>query len=246
MSTFIRLRRMKIALIGYGKMGKAIEPIALERGHEIVLKAQTSEEVDPQILSTAHVAIEFTSPESAKANILSCFNSNTPVVVGTTGWYESMDEIQSKMKAQNGALLPATNFSLGVNIFFEINKKLGALMNNQHQYDVMIEETHHTEKLDAPSGTAITIGEGVLSEVDRKKNWVNDASDENEELSIISYREPEVPGTHIVTYESEVDAIKLEHVAHSRKGFALGAVVAAEFLAGKTGLYSMKDVLNLN
>jgi 4-hydroxy-tetrahydrodipicolinate reductase len=246
MSTFIRLRRMKIALIGYGKMGKAIEPIALERGHEIVLKAQTSEEVDPQILAEADVAIEFTSPEAAKTNILLCFNSNTPVVIGTTGWYENMDEIRAEMDSKNGAMLPATNFSLGVNIFFEINKRLGALMNNQHQYDVMIEETHHTEKLDAPSGTAITIGEGVLSVVDRKKNWINTSSSESEELSIISHREPDVPGTHIVTYESEVDSIILEHVAHSRKGFALGAVIAAEFLAGKTGIYSMKDVLNLN
>ncbi|MFT7613936.1 MAG: 4-hydroxy-tetrahydrodipicolinate reductase [Parvicellaceae bacterium] len=246
MSTFIRLRRMKIALIGYGKMGKAIEPIALERGHEIVLKAQTSEEVDPQILAEADVAIEFTSPESAKTNILLCFNSNTPVVIGTTGWYENMDEIRAEMDSKNGAMLPATNFSLGVNIFFEINKRLGALMNNQHQYDVMIEETHHIEKLDAPSGTAITIGEDVLSVVDRKKNWINTSSSESEELSIISHREPDVPGTHIVTYESEVDSIILEHVAHSRKGFALGAVIAAEFLAGKTGIYSMKDVLNLN
>ena len=237
---------MKIALIGYGKMGRAIEPIVLERGHELILKAKTAEEVNLALLENADVAIEFTSPEAAKSNIISCFNTNTPVVVGTTGWYDDLDHVKEKMDALNGAILPATNFSLGVNIFLEINKKLGALMNQQHQYDVMIEETHHTEKLDAPSGTAITIGEGVLESLDRKSKWVNESSTDDHELSILSYREPEVPGTHIVTYESEVDAIKIEHIAHSRKGFALGAVIAAEFLAGKTGFYSMKDVLNLN
>jgi len=237
---------MKIALIGYGKMGKAIEPIAVERGHEIILRAQTAEEIDLDLLQIADVSFEFTSPEAAKTNILSCFDCNTPVVVGTTGWYDDLDLIKEKMKMQNGALLPATNFSLGVNIFLEINKKLSALMNHQHQYNVVIEETHHTEKLDAPSGTAITIGEGVLENLDRKTKWVNQSSNDEGALSILSYREPEVPGTHIVTYESEVDSIKIEHVAHSRKGFALGAVIAAEFLAGKTGFYSMKDVLNLN
>lgn len=237
---------MKIALIGFGKMGKAIEPIAIDRGHHIVLRAQTKADVDPQVIAMADVAIEFTNPESAKENIEMCLENNTPVVIGTTGWYHDFEAIKAKVDATNGAILPATNFSLGVNIFLEINETLGRLMDGQQQYDVMIEETHHTEKLDAPSGTAITIGEGILKTLERKSRWVDTSSENKSDLQIISYRKPDVPGTHIVTYKSEVDSIKIEHVAHSRKGFALGAVIAAEFLAGKSGIYSMKDVLKLS
>jgi len=237
---------MRIALIGYGKMGKAIEPIALDRGHEIILRAACKEEIDGKIVSEADVAIEFTDPSSAKDNILSCFQLGTPIVVGTTGWYENYEEIEEKQRNLKGALLASTNFSLGVNIFLEINKQLAELMNHQNQYDVMISETHHTEKLDAPSGTAISIGEGIIDSMDRKKNWTNSIANDAESISILSKREPDVPGTHTVTYTSEVDSVKIEHTAHNRKGFALGAVIAAEFIHGKTGIYSMKDVLNLS
>lgn len=237
---------MKIALIGFGKMGKAIEPIALERGHEIVLRAASSEEVAFDVLLDADVAIEFTNPESAVENIVTCIDTKTPVVVGTTGWYDHLPSVLRAIDAKNGAILPATNFSLGVNIFLEINERLAQLMNHQNQYEMMVEEIHHTEKLDAPSGTAITIAEGILENTDRKSNWVNEKSADTNQLEIISYREPNVPGTHEVTYASDIDQIQIKHTAHSRKGFALGAVIAAEFLYGKTGVYSMKDVLKLN
>ncbi len=227
-------------------MGKAIEPIARERGHEIVMKLGSKDAIDPSVLASADVAIEFTVPESAGKNIELCFEAKTPVVVGTTGWYDELDEVLAKMKSTGGAILPATNFSLGVNIFLEINSLLARLMDQQPQYNVVLEEIHHTEKLDAPSGTAITIGEGILAELQRKQKWVNNTSENPTDLEIISYRKPEVPGTHAVTYQSEIDQIRIEHIAHSRKGFALGAVIAAEFLAGKQGHFTMKDVLKLN
>lgn len=237
---------MKIALIGYGKMGKAIEPVAQARGHEIVLRASNNEEVDLAIISNADVAIEFTNPESAPNNILRCFQSDTPVIVGTTGWYDHFDQIKQHLKEHNGALLTATNFSLGVNIFLEINARLAELMEHQEQYDVTISETHHTEKLDAPSGTAISIGEGIIDLITRKKKWSDKASDEPENLDILSFREQNVPGTHVVEYQSEIDSIKIEHTAHNRQGFALGAVIAAEFIHSKTGIYTMKNVLKLS
>ena len=237
---------MKIALIGYGKMGKAIEPIAIQRGHEIVLRSVSTVELDKTTIADADVAIEFTEPSSAKHHILTCFEAGTPVVVGTTGWYGDYDEIHRKQKETNSALLASTNFSLGVNLFFEINHRLAALMNQQHQYDMAITEIHHTEKLDAPSGTAISIAEGIIDSVDRKKEWTDSHSHGPDQIQIVSEREMNVPGTHRVTYDSAVDSISIEHVAHNRKGFALGSVIAAEFIQGKSGIYTMKDVLNLS
>jgi len=236
---------MKIALIGYGKMGKAIEPIAIQRGHEIVLRSVSTVELDKTTIADADVAIEFTEPSSAKHHILTCFEAGTPVVVGTTGWYGDYDEIHRKQKETNSALLASTNFSLGVNLFFEINHRLAALMNQQDQYDMAITEIHHTEKLDAPSGTAISIAEGIIDSVDRKKEWTDSHSHGPDQIQIVSEREMNVPGTHRVTYDSAVDSISIEHVAHNRKGFALGSVIAAEFIQGKSGIYTMKDVLNL-
>ncbi|MBT4774178.1 MAG: 4-hydroxy-tetrahydrodipicolinate reductase [Crocinitomicaceae bacterium] len=237
---------MKIALIGYGKMGKAIEPIAKERGHEIVLRATCVEELDTKSVSNADVAIEFTNPESALSNIQYCFEAGTPVIVGTTGWYHNYEEVKGLLNHYNGAMLTATNFSLGVNIFLEINTRLAELMQHQKQYDVKVTETHHTEKLDAPSGTAITIGEGIIDVLSRKVKWSAELTDDTESLDIQSLREPNVPGTHQVTYQSEIDKIRIEHVAHNRKGFAIGAVIAAEFMHNKTGIYTMKDVLKLS
>ena len=237
---------MKIALIGYGKMGKAIEPIAIQRGHEIVLRSVSKVELDKTTIADADVAIEFTEPSSAKHHILTCFEAGTPVVVGTTGWYGDYDEIHRKQKETNSALLASTNFSLGVNLFFEINHRLAALMNQQDQYDMAITEIHHTEKLDAPSGTAISIAEGIIDSVDRKKEWTDSYSHGPNQIQIVSEREMNVPGTHRVTYDSAVDSISIEHVAHNRKGFALGSVIAAEFIQGKSGIYTMKDVLNLS
>ena len=237
---------MKIALIGYGKMGKAIEPIAQDRGHEIVLRSTCVEEMDTNSISNADVAIEFTNPESASQNIKHCFEAGTPVIVGTTGWYHNYEEVKRLLEHYNAAMLTATNFSLGVNIFLEINTRLAELMEHQKQYDVKVSETHHTEKLDAPSGTAITIGEGIIDVLSRKIKWSDGLSDESESLDIQSIREPNVPGTHQVTYQSEVDELKIEHVAHNRKGFALGAVIAAEFMQHKKGIYTMKDVLKLS
>lgn len=233
---------MKIGLIGYGKMGKEIEPIALDRGHSIAFKITSNDTLNDDLLRSCDVAIEFTRPEEAKKHIQMCFNTKTPVVVGTTGWYDDFSDFELECQKQNGAILPATNFSLGVNIFLEINDRLSQLMNHQNQYDVNVKEIHHTEKLDAPSGTAITITEDILKNINRKHGWrLNEST--NSDINITAIREPNVPGTHTVEYSSEIDNISLTHVAHSRKGFALGAVLAAEFLKGKAGVYSMKDVL---
>ena len=234
---------MKIALIGYGKMGKEIEEIAISRGHEIVFKA--SEAITPETfgLELAEVAIEFSQPHAAAANILECFNRKIPVVVGTTGWYGRLNEIKDACREQNGALLYSTNFSIGVNIVFHINEVIGKMMNELDEYDPSILEIHHIHKLDKPSGTAITMAEGILSTVSRKKEWVNDATEQMDKLSIISERTDEVPGTHTISYESSVDKIELTHIAKNRKGFALGAVKGAEWLFGKTGTYSMRDFL---
>lgn len=238
---------MKIALIGYGKMGKEIEAIALKRGHSVPVKINSSNAPDAfSELKNCDVAIEFTKPEAAVQNIKSCFSQNIPVVAGTTGWYAHFDEIKKICTDTNQTLLHATNFSVGVNIFFEINKRLALLMNEQTDYDVTVEEIHHTQKLDAPSGTAITIAEGIIQHIDRKKSWKNGDAKESDQLNIFSQRLDTVPGTHIVTYSSDIDDIQISHVAHNRKGFATGAVLAAEFLKDKKGIYTMKDVLKLN
>jgi len=236
---------MKIALIGYGKMGHAIEEIALQKGHEIVLRItdENLEEFNKENIQRADVAIEFTNPHSAVENILFCLKANVAVVCGTTGWLTQLNLIEEKCKELNGAFLYASNFSVGVNIFFELNKKLAALLKPHSSYHVAIEEIHHTQKKDAPSGTAITLAEQIIEVSGEKNKWVNQDSTNENELSIISKRIDEVPGTHSVEYSSSVDDIKIIHTAHNRKGFAEGAVLAAEFLKGKKGIYSMKEVL---
>lgn len=238
---------MNIALLGYGKMGKAIEEIALQKGHNIVLRIhdQNLEELTKQNLQQADVAIEFTNPESAMQNILLCFRSGIPVVCGTTGWLANMRMVEQKCKELNGTFLYASNFSIGVNIFFELNKKLAGLMKHQLNYNVSIEEIHHTEKKDAPSGTAITLAEGIIATLPQKTKWVNKVSDIPEELSILSKRIDPAAGTHSVKYTSGVDDIEIIHTAHNRKGFAAGAVLAAEFIVGKKGVYNMRDVLEI-
>jgi 4-hydroxy-tetrahydrodipicolinate reductase len=246
---------MKIALLGYGKMGRIIEQFAIDRGHEIVLKidAFNLHELTVENLKKADVAIDFSTPDSALANIEACFNAGTPVVVGTTGWYDRLKEVQSKCEESNNTLLYASNFSIGVNVFFFVNKVLAKIMNRYPQYEVLVEEIHHTQKLDSPSGTAITIAEGIIEGLDRKNQWVNDLIGEGDEvvakqeqLLIESHRIEEVPGTHTVIYSSEVDDIELQHKAHSRAGFALGAVVAAEWLKDKKGFYSITDMFEFS
>ncbi len=242
------LAHMKIALIGYGKMGQAIEQIALERGHEVLLKINSgnTELFTPENLQSCDVAIEFTRPELAEANVLKCLQAGVPVVCGTTGWNERVETARTAALQSNTAFLQASNFSVGVNIFFEVNKLLAKLMNEQPDYDVVMEETHHTQKKDAPSGTAITLAEQILNNVNRKKQWQEGTPDNNPEtLSIIAHREEHVPGTHMVRYQSPIDDIEITHTAHSRKGFALGAVLAAEFIAGKKGVFQMSDVLGI-
>lgn len=236
---------MKIAIIGYGKMGVAIEKIAIERGHEVVLKINLDNmhEFTIENLKKCDVAIEFTEPTSVIENIYKCFEANLPVVVGTTGWYNKFDEIKSACLTTNNTLLHATNYSLGVNLFFELNKKLAQLMNNYSNYNVMMEEIHHTEKKDAPSGTAITLAEGIIENLDRKNKWVNNQTFEENVLSIISKRINDVPGTHEICYQSAEDDITIIHTAYNRNGFALGAVIGAEYIHNKKGIFTMKEVL---
>jgi 4-hydroxy-tetrahydrodipicolinate reductase len=238
---------MKIALIGYGKMGHAIEEIALQRGHEIVLKIGIENIQDNTLenIRKADVAIEFTGPEIAFDNVIKCLEAGVPVVSGSTGWLQRFDEAKGYCTKQNGALLYASNFSVGVNIFFAINKKLAELMAPHKEYDVLLTEIHHTQKKDAPSGTAITLAESILQSIEQKKKWVNEVSNKPEELQIISERIDPAPGTHTITYTSDIDDIEIKHTAHNRKGFATGAVLAAEFLHNKKGIYSMTDVLGL-
>ena len=234
---------MKIALLGYGKMGKEIEQIALQRGHSIVIKADIDTVYD---VSEADVAIDFSVPSSAFNNIVNCISNSVPVISGTTGWLDDYDKAVNLCKEKNGAFIYASNFSLGVNIFFELNKTLAKLMNQLKQYKVSIEEIHHIQKLDAPSGTAITLADGII-ENSEYKNWklVADSPDKME-LPITAKRIEKVPGTHTISYESEVDRIDIKHTAHNRQGFALGAVIAAEWLLGKTGVFTMNDVLNIS
>ena len=238
---------MNIALIGYGKMGKAIEEIAISKGHQIVLKIDFDNlsDLNKANLQKADVAIEFTQPESAFENIRKCIEYGTPVVSGTTGWTERLDEIKNLCNKNKCGFLYASNFSVGVNIFFEVNKRLAALMANHQDYEIALEEIHHTQKKDAPSGTAISLADQILENVSRKSKWVNHLSDNPVELEIISERIDPAPGTHKVKYTSAIDDIEIIHTAHSRKGFAAGAVLAAEFLAGKKGIFTMKDVLGI-
>jgi 4-hydroxy-tetrahydrodipicolinate reductase len=238
---------MRIALIGYGKMGQAIEEIAVQRGHEIVLKISIENIEDNTIenIRRADVAIEFTGPEIAYSNILKCIDAGVPVVSGSTGWMQHFDEAKKHCMEKNGALLYASNFSIGVNIFFALNRRLAELMAPQKEYNVSMTEIHHTTKKDAPSGTAITLAEDILQKNPLKKDWVNHITTNTDELQIISERIDPAPGTHIVKYSSAIDYIEINHTALSRKGFASGAVMAAEFLYPKKGIYSMNDVLGI-
>ncbi len=238
---------MNIAIIGYGKMGKAIEAIAIDRGHTIVLKIDetNTREFNAENLAKADVAIEFTGPHSAFDNIIKLLQHHVPVVSGSTGWTERMPEITALVNETNGSFVYASNFSVGVNIFFELNKKLAALMAPHKNYRVALEETHHTQKKDAPSGTAITLAEGVMESLTTKKQWVNDNSTNEEDLVIISKREDPAPGTHNIKYSSSIDDIEIIHTAHNREGFATGAVIAAEFVQDKKGIFGMKEVLGL-
>jgi len=235
---------MKIALIGYGKMGKEIEKIALGRGHEVVSRIDINNQQDfeSEAFKSADVAIEFTVPTTAYNNYMKCFAANVPVVSGTTGWLDKVDDIKNAC-ASGKTFFWASNFSLGVNIFSAVNKFLAKIMNNHPDYNVSMEEVHHIHKLDAPSGTAITLAEGLLENIDRKNNWVKEVESSAGELAIRSIREGEVPGIHEIMYESGFDIISIKHDAKNRQGFALGAVLAAEFTKGKTGYLGMDDML---
>lgn len=237
---------MNIAIIGYGKMGKAIEQLATAEGHTISGRMASDNRGDWSVLHGADVAIEFTNPQSAPENLIACLERNIPVVTGSTGWYDQFDEIKTRFEKENGALLYATNFSIGVNLTMELNRKLAELMNDYPEYHPEISETHHTEKLDSPSGTAITLAEDMVDILSRKNRWVNSESNNAQTLPVISHRKPDVPGTHEIIYTSDCDEIKLVHTAKSREGFAKGALLSAEWLAGKKGVYNIKDVLNLN
>jgi 4-hydroxy-tetrahydrodipicolinate reductase len=232
---------MKIALLGYGRMGKEIEKIAVSRGHEIVIKKDIRDAIN---INLADVAIDFSVPSAAFNNISNCIKNKVPVISGTTGWLDKYQEINLLCEKEKGAFIYASNFSLGVNIFFELNKQLAKMMHSLEDYNISLEEIHHIKKLDAPSGTAITLAEGII-ENSSKKTWDLGESSSEENIPIIAKRISEVPGTHTVWYDSEVDTLEIKHTAHSRKGFALGAVVAAEWIVGKTGVFSMKDVLNI-
>jgi len=234
---------MNIALLGYGKMGKEIEQIAIQRGHSIVIKADIDSVYD---VREADIAIDFSVPSSAFSNITNCLSNRVPVISGTTGWLDDYNKAVKLCKEKNGAFIYASNFSLGVNIFFELNKTLAKLMNQLKQYKVSIEEIHHTQKLDAPSGTAITLADGIIENTDYKKWRLVDENPDKMELPITAKRVEKVPGTHTISYESEVDRIDIKHTAHNRQGFALGAVIAAEWLLGKTGVFTMNDVLNIS
>ena len=236
---------MNLAIIGYGKMGKEIEQIALSRGHKIVLKIDVNNASTYTVneLKKAEVAIEFSTPDSVVNNIYKCFEATIPIVVGTTGWLNKLEEVKQKCIEKDQTLFYASNYSIGVNLFLKLNTYLAKLMNSYSDYNVTIEEIHHVHKLDAPSGTAITIANQVIEHLDAKQKWVNSATLNKKELSIISKRLDEIPGTHTVTYNSSVDEISIKHVAHNRKGFALGAVIAAEWIKGKKGIFGMNDLL---
>jgi len=231
---------MKIALLGYGRMGKTIEEISMNRGHEIVLKI--SDDIDNHDLSSVDVAIDFSVPKAAFKNITTCFKYGVPVVSGTTGWLEDYDKAVKVCSKENSAFIYASNFSLGVNVFFELNRKLAAMMQGLEDYTVDIEEIHHTKKLDAPSGTAITLAEQIIEESQQLQGWELDATSKGK-IPIRAKRIEDVPGTHTVSYDSSIDTIEIKHTAKNRQGFALGAVVAAEYLVDRQGIFTMKDVL---
>jgi len=233
---------MNIALLGYGRMGKEIEKIALNRNHVIIHKV--SENIASYDITNVDVAIDFSIPSAAFENISHCIKHQVPVISGTTGWLEKYDEVVQLCETEKGAFIYASNFSLGVNIFFEMNTYLAKMMSQLEDYNVSLEEIHHTKKLDAPSGTAITLAEGIIQHTNYN-DWKLDTTENENEIPIVAKRIPEVPGTHEITYASAIDTISIKHEAHNRQGFALGAVVAAEWIQGKTGVFSMKDVLNI-
>lgn len=235
---------MRVAIIGYGKMGKAIEPILVSRGHQVVVKINSQNPLNVEMLDGIDVAIEISRPDLALSHIQMCLDAKVPVVVGTTGWYDQFENIKERVNKENLSLLYATNFSIGVHLAFALNEQLAKWMKNFPQYEPSIEEIHHTAKLDAPSGTGITMAEGILKHISRKKSWVNRSSQQPEELALTSIREENVPGTHSISYVSDVDTIELKHTAHNRSGFALGAVEAAEWLVGHPGIHSMQEFLN--
>jgi 4-hydroxy-tetrahydrodipicolinate reductase len=241
---------MKIALIGYGKMGKSIEKIAEDRGHQISLICNSENSIDYADFTGIDLAIEFSKPDLAVKHIEFCIENNIPLVVGTTGWNDALPDITQKVEQSHGSLLHASNFSVGVNLFFELNKKLAQLMSGHPEYKASIEETHHLQKLDSPSGTAISIANGILESNEDYVSWVLGEGEKpyinQRQLPVTSYREPDVPGTHQINYDSEIDSLSIKHVAHSRKGFALGAIIGAEWLFDKKGIFTMSDVLNIN
>lgn len=233
---------MKILLLGYGKMGKAVEQIALERGHQIAGRIDQNNHEELSGIQ-ADVAIEFSQPEAAYENLQYCLENNIPVLCGTTGWLHQKAAIEKLTHSCNGAFFYASNFSIGVNLFFKLNQQLARMMNNFTHYDVSIDEVHHLEKKDAPSGTAITLAEGIMKEISAKKKWVKKESKNPDDLLITSFRIDQVPGTHLVKYSSAIDDIEIRHIAHSREGFARGAVMVAEWLPGKKGVLGMEDFL---
>ena len=233
---------MKIILLGYGKMGKIIEQVALVRGHQIAARIDIDNQHEFETVQ-GDVAIEFSHPEAAVDNIKKCLNRNLPIVCGTTGWLTRKSEIESLCKQVNGTFFYASNYSLGVNLFFKMNEHLAKMMHNFPEYDISMDEIHHAEKKDAPSGTAITLAEGILKNVPRKKKWVNKKTGKIDDLYIGSFRIDEVPGTHVVKYESTIDDIEIKHTAHSREGFGRGAVMVAEWIQDKKGVLNMDDYL---
>lgn len=239
---------MKLALLGYGKMGKEIEQIALQRNHEITLIIDVNNKQDFTVenLNKCDVAVDFSIPESAFDNILKCFEARLPIVCGTTGWLYKYDEVVDLCKKQDGCFFYASNFSLGMNIFFKLNNYLARIMENFSSYDVEIEETHHIQKLDAPSGTAITLAEGILNNMTRKNTWKLGNTENETELKIDAIRKDTVPGIHTISYDSAVDFIEITHSAKNRQGLALGAIMAAEFIKGKTGVYGMEQMLKID
>lgn len=238
---------MKAAIIGYGKMGREIEKILLQRGHQValVIDVDNTHQLDKEHLEGVDVALEFTTPDTAYSNIKECIDCSVPVVSGTTGWTSKLDELKSYCQQKGSALFYASNYCLGVNLLFKLNVELARMMNRFGQYEVQVEEVHHTQKKDAPSGTAITIAEGIISQIERKEGWVNEPTDQSNMIAIKSVREGMIPGIHTITYSSQDDSLELRHEIKNRRTLAEGAVIAAEFLCGKRGVYSMDDLLDV-
>lgn len=238
---------MKLAIIGYGKMGKEIEKSAVTRGHKVILKVDKDNigQLSSGELESADVALEFTTPGTAESNITACFRAGVPVVCGTTGWMERLGEVERLCRDMNQTFFYASNFSIGVNIMFRLNNWLAVVMNRFPEYEPGLKEVHHIHKTDSPSGTAITLAEGITGNIERKNNWINKESDQENLLSVVSERKGEVPGTHVITYSSPLDVLEISHRALSRSVFATGAVMAAEFIAGKKGVFKMDDLLDI-